>query len=240
VIIFWHASLEACRPPSIPRNLRARQGRQFFLSMWPRDWAAALLLSHFAWQKTTGATRKIKNSIFVSQLTRLLRLTEYDRRIVRGPKIIERFIMSKTARIPFFTLAPAPSKALINLSIAVKKSSLGERLVELVNLRVSQVNGCGLCVDMHWGELIKQGADPRHLNSIAGWRESPFFSARERAAFGWADAVNALPLRDDTDIAFGELREHFNETEIAELSYGIAAIRGWNVLNVSLRNQIPG
>jgi AhpD family alkylhydroperoxidase len=147
--------------------------------------------------------------------------------------------MSQTARIPLFTLAPKNLQAMINLSASTKQSSLGERLVELINLRVSQTNGCGVCVDMHWRDLIKQGADPRHLNAVAAWREAPFFSARERAAFGWADAVNALPQRDDTDAAFGELREHFNETEIAELGYTIAVIRGWNMLNLSLRNQIP-
>jgi AhpD family alkylhydroperoxidase len=147
--------------------------------------------------------------------------------------------MSKTARLPFFSLAPNTLHAMINLSKSVSQSSIGKRLFELINLRVSQVNGCGVCVDMHWRFLLKQGADPRHLNAIAGWREAPFFSARERAALAWADAVNALPQRDDTDAAYSELREHFNETEIAELSYGIAAIRGWNLLNLSLRNQIP-
>ena len=147
--------------------------------------------------------------------------------------------MSHAARLPFFSLAPGSMLALVKLSKSVGESSLGERLFELVNLRVSQQNGCGVCVDMHWRTLLKQGADPRHLNSIAGWRESPFFSERERAALGWADAVNALPQRDDTDAAFGPLQAHFTETEIAELSYGIAAIRGWNVLNLSLRNQIP-
>jgi AhpD family alkylhydroperoxidase len=146
--------------------------------------------------------------------------------------------MSKTARLPFFSLAPNTLHAMINLSKSVSQSSIGKRLFELINLRVSQVNGCGVCVDMHWRFLLKQGADPRHLNAIAGWREAPFFSARERAALAWADAVNALPQRDDTDAAYSELREHFNETEIAELSYGIAAIRGWNLLNLSLRNQI--
>lgn len=147
--------------------------------------------------------------------------------------------MSATARLPFFSLAPSSLHAMINLSKSVSQSSIGERLFELVNLRVSQVNGCGVCVDMHWRFLLKQGADPRHLNAIAGWREAPFFSARERAALAWADAVNALPQHDMTDVAYRELSEHFNETEIAELSYGIAAIRGWNVLNISLRNQIP-
>jgi AhpD family alkylhydroperoxidase len=148
-------------------------------------------------------------------------------------------IMSHTARIPFFTLAPANLKAMIALSGSVKKSSLGERLVELINLRVSQINGCGVCVDMHWRDLVKQGADYRHLNAIAGWREAPFFSARERAALGWAEAVNALPQADNTDAAYAELREHFNETETAEMAYAVAVIKGWNMINLSLRNQIP-
>jgi alkylhydroperoxidase family enzyme len=74
---------------------------------------------------------------------------------------------------------------------------------------------------------------------VAAWRESPFFSDRERAALAWADAVNALPHRDDTDAAWPALREHFSDAEIAELGYTIAVIRGWNAINVSLRTQIP-
>ena len=147
--------------------------------------------------------------------------------------------MSHTARIPLFNVAPANLTAMINLSTSVKKSSIGPRLVELINLRVSQINGCGMCIDMHWRDLIKQGAEPRHLNAIAGWREAPFFSERERAALGWAEAVNALPHQDHTDAAFGALREQFNDTEIAEIGYAISVIKGWNMLNLSLRNQIP-
>jgi AhpD family alkylhydroperoxidase len=128
---------------------------------------------------------------------------------------------------------------MIKLSTSVKQSSLGVRLVELINLRVSQINGCGVCVDMHWRDLIAQGADPRHLNAIAGWREAPFFSAAERAALGWAEAVNALPQQDNTDAAYAELKEHFNETQIAEIGYAISVIKGWNLLNLSLRNQVP-
>jgi AhpD family alkylhydroperoxidase len=148
--------------------------------------------------------------------------------------------MSHTARISFFTLAPANLTVMIKLSTSVKQSSLGERLVELVQVRVSQVNGSGICVDMHWCDLMKQEANPRHLNAIAGWREAPFFSSRERAALGWAEAVNALPPRGDTDAAYAELRQHFNPTEIAELSNAVAAIKeGWNLLKLSRRNQIP-
>jgi len=147
--------------------------------------------------------------------------------------------MSHTARIDLFSLAPTALKAMITLSQTVKGGTLGVRLVELVKLRVSQQNGCGLCVDMHWRDLVRQGADPRHLNSVAAWRESPFFDARERAALAWADAVNALPGRDDTDAAWPALREHFSDGEIAELGYAIAVIRGWNAINLSLRTPIP-
>ncbi|MYM65385.1 carboxymuconolactone decarboxylase family protein [Pseudoduganella sp. FT55W] len=149
--------------------------------------------------------------------------------------------MMTQARIPFFQLAPANLQAMIALSGSVKKSSLGIRLVELINLRVSQINGCGVCVDMHWRDLIKQEIEPRHLNAIAGWREAPpsFFSERERAALNWAEAVNALPHKQPSDDDFNLLKTHFSNTEIAELSYAIATIRAWNVINASLHNQIP-
>ncbi|HEY1151757.1 MAG TPA: carboxymuconolactone decarboxylase family protein [Pseudoduganella sp.] len=148
--------------------------------------------------------------------------------------------MTHAARIPsFYTVAQAQLKSMVTLSMSVKDGVLGHRLIELINLRVSQINGCGVCIDMHWRDLIKQGADPRHLNSIAGWRESPFFNDRERAALGWAEAVNALPQKDDTDAAFREVKEHFNDEEIAQMGYAISVIKGWNMLNLSLRKQIP-
>jgi AhpD family alkylhydroperoxidase len=150
--------------------------------------------------------------------------------------------MTHTARIAdFYRTAPANLHAMIALSTSVKKSSLGLRLVELVNLRISQINGCGVCVDMHWRDLIKQEVEPRHLNAIAGWREAPasFFSESERAALNWAEAVNALPHQQPSDDDFTLLKTHFSDTQIAELSYCIAVIRGWNVINASLRNPIP-
>ncbi len=147
--------------------------------------------------------------------------------------------MNHTARLPFFQLAQPSLQAMIKLSGTVKNSSLGPRLVELVNLRVSQINGCGVCIDMHWRDLMRQEADPRHLNALAGWREAPFFSERERAALQWAEMVNAIPLKDPGDEDFARLQAQFNANEIAELSYAIAVIKGWNVLNISLRNQIP-
>lgn len=144
-----------------------------------------------------------------------------------------------TSRIPFFQLAQPNLHAMIALSGSVKKSGLGARLIELVDLRVSQINGCGVCVDMHWRALMKLDIDPRHINALAGWREAPWFSERERAALHWAEAVNAIPSRDPGDADFALLKSQFNDGEIAELSYAIAVIKAWNVLNISLRNQIP-
>ncbi|WP_151637843.1 carboxymuconolactone decarboxylase family protein [Noviherbaspirillum aerium] len=147
--------------------------------------------------------------------------------------------MTLNARISLLKHAPASLKALMNLSGSVKQSSLGERLVELVNLRISQINGCGFCVDMHWRDLIRQGADPRHLNTVAAWRESPFFSERERAALRWAEIVNSQPHADASDEEFARVREYFSETEIVELGYAVATIKAWNMLNLSLRNPVP-
>ncbi|RJF95922.1 carboxymuconolactone decarboxylase family protein [Noviherbaspirillum saxi] len=147
--------------------------------------------------------------------------------------------MSHPARISLFKLAPANLKALMNLSATVKQSSLGERLVELVNLRISQINGCGFCVDLHWRDLIRQGMDPRHLNAVAVWREAPFFSDHERAALRWVEIVNSQPHSDASDEEFAWVREYFSETEVVELGYAVAAIKSWNMLNLSLRNPIP-
>lgn len=151
----------------------------------------------------------------------------------------ERPLMSHTARIPLHKVAAPQYKALFNLSTAVKQSSLGERLVELINLRLSQINGCGFCVDMHWRDLVRQGLDPRVLNAVAVWPEAPFFSERERAALRWTEIVNGQPHADASEEEFARVSEHFTQTEILELCYAVAAIRGWNMLNRSLRNPIP-
>lgn len=147
--------------------------------------------------------------------------------------------MSLAARISLAKHASANFKALFNLATSVKQSSLGERLVELINLRVSQVNGCGLCVDMHWRDLIRQGVEPRHVNAVAVWREAPFFTERERAALRWAEILNGQPHTDASDDEFALVRAQFSDTEIVEIGYAVATIRAWNTLNLSLRNPIP-
>ena len=147
--------------------------------------------------------------------------------------------MSHAPRIAYYQLAPKAFNGLLNLSNNLRKDLLGARLVDLVLLRVSQINGCAYCIDMHWRDLIKMGEDPRHLNAVAGWREAPFFTERERAALRWAELVTDTPHSDTSDEEFAQLRTHFSDEEIAELSFVIVVINSLNLLNVSLRNPVP-
>lgn len=144
-----------------------------------------------------------------------------------------------SARLDYHALSPKAARALGQLSHAAG-STLDKRLRELVNLRISQVNGCAFCIDMHWAELLKQGVEPRQVNAVAGWREAHrFFDAKDRAAFNWAEAVNAVPHRLPSDTDFAEVREHFSDAEIVDLTFGVAAIRAWNVLNASFHTPVP-
>ena len=147
--------------------------------------------------------------------------------------------MSHEPRLNYYAAAPKAATALATFSAAAAPN-LEPRLRELVNLRVSQINGCAFCLDMHAHALAKMGVDSRTIATVAGWREAHrFFSARERAALAWAESVNAVPHRTPSDAEFADMRENFKEGEIAELTFAIAAIRGWNMLNASFHTPVP-
>jgi AhpD family alkylhydroperoxidase len=142
-------------------------------------------------------------------------------------------------RLNYHALAPKAAKALSQLS-ASAGSTLDKRVKELVNLRISQINGCAFCIDMHWADLVKQGLEPRQINAVAGWREAHrFFDDKQRAALNWAEAVNAIPHRVPDDYAFEEMKRHFSDNEITELTFSVGAIRVWNMLNVSFHTPVP-
>jgi AhpD family alkylhydroperoxidase len=147
--------------------------------------------------------------------------------------------MSHAPRLNYFALDPKSTRALTQLSGAVA-AGLDKRLHELVNLRISQVNGCAFCLDMHWADLVKQGVEPRHINAVAGWREAhAFFSDADRAAFAWVEAVNAVPHRSPSDEEFDAVQRHFTPAQIASLTFAVGAIRAWNMLNASFHTQVP-
>jgi AhpD family alkylhydroperoxidase len=142
-------------------------------------------------------------------------------------------------RLDYHALAPRSARALGQLSFAAG-STLDKRLKELVNLRISQINGCAFCIDMHWADLLKQGVEPRRVNAVAGWREAHrFFDEKERAALAWAEGVNAVPQRTPSDAEFEAVKQHFSEAEIADLTFSVTAIRAWNMLNASFHTPVP-
>lgn len=144
-----------------------------------------------------------------------------------------------TARLPYHKLSSKAFMGLVGVSETIKKGPLGTRLAELVFLRVSQINGCAYCMDMHWHVLVKEGVEPRHLNAVAGWREAPFFSDRDRAALRWAEIITATPHSDASDDEYAKLQAVFSETEISDLSFAIAVINAWNLINAGMRAPIP-
>jgi AhpD family alkylhydroperoxidase len=147
--------------------------------------------------------------------------------------------MSHEPRLNYYAAAPKSAQALVAFSRSAAPN-LDARLRELVNLRISQINGCAFCLDMHAHALAKMGVDPRTLATVAGWREARrFFSPRECAALAWAESVNAVPQRTPSDEEWRELREHISEGEIAELTFAVGAIRAWNMLNASFRTPVP-
>ena len=144
-----------------------------------------------------------------------------------------------TARLPYHQLSSKAFMGLVHVFETLKKGPLGVRLTALVFLRVSQINGCAYCMDMHWSHLVQDGMEPRHLNAVAGWREAPFFSDRERAAFRWAEIITATPHSDASDDEFAQLQALFTDAEIADLSFAIAVINAWNLVNAGMRAPIP-
>lgn len=141
--------------------------------------------------------------------------------------------------IDYSVHAPEAFQYLLKLSGQLHKGPLGPKLVELISLRVSQINGCVYCLDMHASALRKAGVDQRKLDTLAAWRESPLFDARERAALGWAEALNSIGTAHVPDDLLESLQPHFDEREISELSFTAAMINAWNMLNVGLRKPLP-
>ena len=146
--------------------------------------------------------------------------------------------MASQPRLAYHSLAPRSAQALVAFSRAAAPT-LDKRLHELVNLRISQINGCAFCMDMHAAALQKMDVDQRALNLVAGWREAhQFFSDRDRAALAWAEAVNAVPHRTPSDAEFDEARRHLKDEELAELTFAVGAIRAWNMLNASFHMPV--
>jgi AhpD family alkylhydroperoxidase len=130
-------------------------------------------------------------------------------------------------------------KAMFGLSGYVAKSGLEQSLLSLLEFRVSQINGCAYCLDMHSKDLRAAGETEQRLYLLSAWRESPFYSDRERAALAWAEAVTVLREGQVSDEVFEQARAQFSEEELANLTLAVVTINGWNRLNIAFRTT-PG
>jgi len=139
------------------------------------------------------------------------------------------------ARINAAKLNPGGYRVLYGFGEYLAKSSLEKKLLDLISLRVSQINGCAFCLDMHWKDLKAAGESDQRLYSLDAWRETTFYSERERAALTWAEAMTNIRDTHVPDEVFEQVRKQFSEQELADLSLAVVAINGWNRLNIAFR-----
>src|SRR5688500_11901809 len=140
-----------------------------------------------------------------------------------------------TKGIDYVQAAPDALQAQMAMESYVRRSGLDPTLVHLVKLRASYINGCAYCVDMHTKDARAAGESEQRLYAIPVWRETPFFTPRERAALAWTETVTEIARTGVPDEAWAELREHFSEAEAVDLTMAVVAINGWNRLAVAFR-----
>ncbi|MFC0229105.1 carboxymuconolactone decarboxylase family protein [Serratia aquatilis] len=140
-----------------------------------------------------------------------------------------------TQRLQYSELSPAPYKGMLSALNGLEKGSLDKTLIELVFMRVSQINGCAYCLEMHGKALREAGTSNTKIDTLSGWRVSHEFSSAERAALEWADAVTLIAATGAPDNAFETLKHHFSDAEISDLTFAISIMNAFNRLAVSMR-----
>jgi AhpD family alkylhydroperoxidase len=142
-------------------------------------------------------------------------------------------------RINYARVAPGLLQAMLGLEHYLHGCGLEEPLLHLLKLRASQLNGCAYCIDMHWKDLRAIGETEQRLYSLDAWRETPFYTARERAALLWTEAVTRVADGHVEDAVYDTVRAQFSDKEIADLTMAVATINAWNRLSIAMRTE-PG
>ena len=143
------------------------------------------------------------------------------------------------ARIDFTRVNPGIMQAMLGLERQVHKSGIDQGLLDLVRMRASQINGCAYCLDMHSKDARAKGETEQRLYGLSAWRDTPYFSDRERAALELTEALTLVADNGVPDDVYERARQQFSEDEFAHLCLAIAAINGWNRLNIAART-VPG
>ena len=145
-----------------------------------------------------------------------------------------------TERLDYAGAAPGAFEAMRGLETYLRQCGLDRRLLELVKVRASQINGCAYCLDMHCKDARAAGETAQRLDLLAGWREAPCYSARERAALAWTEALTALAPGGMPDGVYQEAETLFTPGELVNLAMAIIAIGGWNRLAIAFSSPEPG
>ena len=138
-------------------------------------------------------------------------------------------------RIPYYRISSEGVENLQKLEVYIKNCGLEQGLIELVKLRTSQINGCAYCIDMHTKDARSRGESEQRLYGLSAWRETPYYSNRERAALTWAESVTRVSNDQVPDEIYDQVKEHFTEKELVDLTLAIIAINSWNRLAISFR-----
>jgi AhpD family alkylhydroperoxidase len=144
------------------------------------------------------------------------------------------------ARLDLWQAWPEGYQAMLHLERTVADSGLDRRLLELVKMRCSQINGCAYCIDMHSKDARALGETEQRLYALNAWRETPFFTDRERAALALAEAVTLVAQTHVPDEVVDEAKRHFSPEELARLVFAITVINGWNRLAITGRPEVGG
>ena len=144
-----------------------------------------------------------------------------------------------TARLDMAQVAPGARAAMLGLEKYVRECGLEKSLLELVKTRTSQMNECAFCIDMHTKDARAAGETEQRLYALSAWRETPFFTERERAALEWTEAVTAVGESHVPDDLYERVSRHFSEVELVNLTMAVVAINGWNRIAISFR-VVPG
>lgn len=142
-------------------------------------------------------------------------------------------------RLDYETVSPESLKGMLELEKYVANSGLEKSLYELVKLRASQINGCAYCIDMHAKDARKAGETEQRLYALSAWRETPFFTERERVSLEWTEAMTLISENEISDALYESVTKQFSEKEHVALTMAIVAINGWNRLAIGFRKE-PG
>ena len=138
-------------------------------------------------------------------------------------------------RINYAKLSPGPYDAMEHIDRYLHECHVEQKLLHLIRLRASQLNHCAYCIDMHWKDLRALGESEQRLYGLDAWRESPYYTDRERAALAWTEAVTFVAETGVPDSVYQAARAHFSEAEVADLTLAVAAINAWNRLSIAAR-----